>query len=53
MRHGNYFFDMIRYARSKHTSVRTTTDASLLHLPGNYKKCGQLQKTSMPGSMKS
>lgn len=32
------FFEMIRYARSKHIWVRTTTNASLLHLHDNYKK---------------
>jgi pyrroloquinoline quinone biosynthesis protein E len=32
------FFDMIRYARSKHIWVRTVTNASLLHLKDNYKK---------------
>jgi MoaA/NifB/PqqE/SkfB family radical SAM enzyme len=32
------FFEMIRYARSKHIWVRTTTNASLLHLRDNYKK---------------
>lgn len=31
------FFEMIRYARSKHIWVRTTTNASLLHLNDNYK----------------
>lgn len=32
------FFEMIRYARSKYIWVRTTTNASLLHLHDNYKK---------------
>ena len=32
------FFEMIRYARSRAIWVRTTTNASLLHLHGNYKK---------------
>ncbi len=32
------FFEMIRYARSKHIWVRTTTNASLLHLKGNAAK---------------
>lgn len=32
------FFEMIRYARSKNIWVRTTTNASLLHLRDNYKK---------------
>ena len=32
------YFEMIRYARSKHIWVRTTTNASLLHLQENYKK---------------
>jgi len=32
------FFEMIRYARSKHIWVRITTNASLLHLRDNYKK---------------
>jgi MoaA/NifB/PqqE/SkfB family radical SAM enzyme len=35
---GDAFFDMIRYARSKHIWVRTTTNASLLHLRENYRK---------------
>ncbi|MGA7805245.1 radical SAM/SPASM domain-containing protein [Bradyrhizobium sp.] len=35
---GDDFFEMIRYARSKHIWVRTTTNASLLHLRDNYKK---------------
>jgi pyrroloquinoline quinone biosynthesis protein E len=32
------YFAMIRYARSKNIWVRTTTNASLLHLHNNYKK---------------
>lgn len=32
------YFEMIRYARSKNIWVRTTTNASLLHLHNNYKK---------------
>ena len=35
---GDTYFAMIRYARSKHIWVRTTTNASLLHLNENYKK---------------
>ncbi len=35
---GDSFFEMIRYARSKHIWVRTATNASLLHLNNNYKK---------------
>jgi MoaA/NifB/PqqE/SkfB family radical SAM enzyme len=35
---GADFFEMIKYARSKHIWVRTTTNASLLHLKHNYKK---------------
>jgi MoaA/NifB/PqqE/SkfB family radical SAM enzyme len=35
---GDTFFEMIRYARSKHLWVRTVTNASLLHLKDNYKK---------------
>ena len=35
---GDAFFDMIRYARRKHIWVRTTTNASLLHLNDNYAK---------------
>lgn len=31
------YFEMIRYARSKHIWVRTTTNASLLHFKDNYK----------------
>lgn len=32
------FFEMIRYARAKHIWVRTTTNATLLHLKDNYRK---------------
>jgi MoaA/NifB/PqqE/SkfB family radical SAM enzyme len=32
------YFAMIRYARQKHIWVRTTTNASLLHLNDNYRK---------------
>jgi MoaA/NifB/PqqE/SkfB family radical SAM enzyme len=32
------YFAMIRYARAKHIWVRTTTNASLLHLKGNHRK---------------
>lgn len=32
------YFEMIKYARSKNLWVRTTTNASLLHLNNNYKK---------------
>jgi len=32
------YFEMLRYTRSKHIWVRTTTNASLLHLNHNYKK---------------
>lgn len=32
------YFAMIRYARAKHIWVRTTTNASLLHLKSNYRK---------------
>jgi len=32
------YFQMIRYARSKHIWVRTTTNASLLHFKENYKR---------------
>ena len=31
------FFEMIRYARERHIWVRTTTNASLLHLRNNFK----------------
>ena len=32
------YFAMIRYARGRHIWVRTTTNASLLHLKDNYRK---------------
>ena len=32
------YFDMIRYARARHIWVRTTTNASLLHLKDNYRR---------------
>lgn len=32
------FFEMVKYARSKHIWVRTTTNASLLHHRENYRK---------------
>lgn len=32
------YFEMIRYARARNIWVRTTTNASLLHLRDNYKK---------------
>ena len=32
------FFEMIRYARSKHIWVRTTTNASILHHKENYRR---------------
>lgn len=32
------YFNMIKYARSKHIWVRTTTNATLLHLDENYKQ---------------
>lgn len=35
---GDIFFEMIKYARSQHIWVRTSTNASLLHLKDNYKK---------------
>ena len=35
---GEAYFEMIRYARAKRIWVRTTTNASLLHLNDNYKK---------------
>jgi len=35
---GDDFFRMIEYARSKHIWVRTTTNASLLHLKENWRK---------------
>jgi pyrroloquinoline quinone biosynthesis protein E len=34
---GPCYFDMIRYARSRHIWVRSTTNASLLHLKENYR----------------
>jgi MoaA/NifB/PqqE/SkfB family radical SAM enzyme len=35
---GGDYFAMIRYARANHIWVRTTTNASLLHLKDNYRK---------------
>lgn len=35
---GDAVFDMIRHARTSHIWVRTTTNASLLHLRDNYRK---------------
>lgn len=35
---GKSYFDMIKYARSKHIWVRSSTNASLLHVNENYKK---------------
>lgn len=35
---GDDFFGMIRYARARHIWVRTTTNASLLHLHDNHRK---------------
>lgn len=35
---GDTFYDMIKYARSQHIWVRTTTNASLLHLKDNAAK---------------
>jgi MoaA/NifB/PqqE/SkfB family radical SAM enzyme len=35
---GEPYFAMIRYARERHIWVRTTTNASLLHLRDNYRK---------------
>lgn len=35
---GDDFFAMIAYARARHIWVRTTTNASLLHLKDNYRK---------------
>ena len=35
---GDDYFAMIRYARARHIWVRTTTNASLLHLRDNYRK---------------
>lgn len=34
---GKTYFDMIQYARERHIWVRTTTNASLLHLKDNYR----------------
>jgi pyrroloquinoline quinone biosynthesis protein E len=35
---GDAYFAMIRYARVRHIWVRTTTNATLLHLKDNYRK---------------
>jgi len=35
---GDDYFEMIRYARVRNIWVRTTTNASLLHLKNNYRK---------------
>ena len=35
---GDPFFAMIRYARERHIWVRTTTNATLLHLSDNYRR---------------
>jgi MoaA/NifB/PqqE/SkfB family radical SAM enzyme len=35
---GDDFFSMVKYARERRIWVRITTNASLLHLKGNYKK---------------
>ena len=35
---GDPYFEMIKYARSKHIWVRSTTNASLLHLKDRYRK---------------
>ena len=35
---GDVFFEMIKYARARHIWVRTTTNASLLHVKDNYRK---------------
>lgn len=35
---GDPFFAMIRYARERHIWVRTTTNATLLHLRDNYRR---------------
>ena len=35
---GDSIFEMIRYIRAKHIWVRTTTNASLLHLRSNHRK---------------
>ena len=47
MQRGDEFFEMIRYARSKHIWVRTTTNASQLHLRTITRNW------STPGSTKS
>ncbi|MBI4445905.1 MAG: radical SAM protein [Acidobacteria bacterium] len=38
---GEVFFEMIRYARAQHIWVRTTTNASLLHLKNNYRQLAE------------
>ena len=35
---GDTYFDMVKYARSKHIWVRSTNNGSLLHLKDNHKK---------------
>lgn len=35
---GKCYFEMIEYARAKYIWVRSTTNASLLHIKGNYKR---------------
>ena len=35
---GDVFFEMIQYARARQIWVRTTTNASLLHIKDNYRK---------------
>ena len=35
---GDDYFEMIRYARARRIWVRMTTNASLLHVDGNYRK---------------
>lgn len=35
---GRHYFDMIRFARWRHIWVRMTTNASLLHVNGNYRE---------------
>ncbi|HUL51623.1 MAG TPA: radical SAM protein [Candidatus Nitrosotalea sp.] len=35
---GDDFFEMIKYARARNIWVRTTTNASLLHIKDNYRK---------------
>ena len=35
---GDVFFEMIKYARARQIWVRTTTNASLLHVKDNYRK---------------